>query len=250
MPQLDLIGWAFWLAVIAGEGALSLVLLRKRAWRQWPAVCVYVWFRLATSLFLLVTYLEAFGYDNTPAVYFYGYWACQGICAFLQLWIVTEIGCNVAPTVGRILQRIIPTVGLLYFISAYLLVRGTGVPWNMFETQLVVDLNRAASIAWLVEFVCLSYVTDFLGISWKKRDINVATGFTIQAAGDTGISWMLSLIPGKWSHISNAQSLIWLSAMAWWAITFLRTDETEGETSLIWLRSAARNLSGAFGGKD
>src|SRR4051812_35285185 len=126
MPQLDSLGWTLWLVSIAGEGVLSFVLIRKQIWREWLAVSVFVWFRTAMSLFLLVTYFDVWGYDNTPAVYFWGYWNCLGVCAFLQFWIVTEIGCHVAPAAGRILQRLLPAIGILYFIGAYLLIRGTG----------------------------------------------------------------------------------------------------------------------------
>lgn len=244
MPQLTAFGWLCWLASIAGEVGLSYVLVSRQVWKRWPALCAFVWYRLAVDLFLVATYLEVWGYDRTPAVYFYGYWLCAAVSAVFQVRVVTEIGCNVAPAAGRILRRVIPSVAVIYLLGAYMLVRGTGAAYPLEVTRISVDLSRAASLAWLVEFVCLTYASDFLGLRWRRRDINVSIGFTIQAAGDVGVSWLLAMLPKAWGHLSNAQGQIWTAALLWWAFTFMRPDrDADQPPSDQWLTSTARSLS-------
>jgi hypothetical protein len=75
-----------WLGMIAGEAALVAVLVRKRAFRQYPAFLVFAGAALLQSLLLL-----GLAAGNLTDAYFVAYWLMQPIEAGLLLCVVHEM---------------------------------------------------------------------------------------------------------------------------------------------------------------
>ncbi|KAA6459594.1 hypothetical protein DYQ86_15865 [Acidobacteria bacterium AB60] len=226
MPHLTAIDWAIWLLVIVAQLAfVGLSLRMKRAWREWPAVFSFVAFKAFVSLALVSIMLSDPGTgDLYPAIYFYTYWISSALAAILEVWIVTEIGCRVAPPAGRVLDKAIPTLAAIFLIGSLFVSDSSPVTFTLELTRLVVSLDRAAALAWLASFVSLWYASEFLGIRWDRVQIGVAIGFTVHSIGDTAVAWLLGTLPRKWDVLSNAQSFFWIGAMVAWSLTFLRLE--------------------------
>jgi len=199
---------------------------RKQCLKHWPALFTLICWKSLVSLLLIATALEVWGYDRTPAVYFYVYWVSAGVTGLLQIWVITELACAVAPAIGTILRKVIPALATLFLAGSAFLVDGAPASFPLYATRLVVNMDRAVSLGWLVTFIVLFYASrDVLGIRWNQRTLGVAFGLSLQAIGKTGVSWLLDVFPGHWYVLSNIQGGIWIVALGSWISVFLRAEQ-------------------------
>ena len=242
MPQLDTLSWVLWGLTIAVQFALVFIL--RRQWRQWRAICTFALFHAITSCLLLGVILADNGVgDFIPALYFYVFWTKQAVSALLELWVIAELGCNVAPALGRVLYGAVASFAAIFLLAAMFLVAAADDTFTLAATRWAVLGVRCVSLAWLATFVTLYFASELTGVAWRPRALGVGIGITIKAIGETACGWMLGEWPQSWGLLSDFEGSIWIIALCVWCATFLQGEPpAKAPPTVEELLPAARSM--------
>lgn len=165
---------ALWLAGVAGEFLLVLILLVRRSYRTFPIffswICVvllleptFYWLLLHTSE---TTYYRAFFALNFPQY-------------LLEIGVLAEIAINVVRPVKKTLSR-----GLLLAFGVAMgaiLVAGFVVAARVNSVTLVdprsfTVINATMAILRLATFILIAGFSQLLGLNWKNHVLQLASG--------------------------------------------------------------------------
>jgi hypothetical protein len=176
MPLSSLIN-DLWVGGIALQVLLAVVLLAKRAWQKYPFFAAYILFNLFEAAATFPLYRKG-------VVYFYTFWACEGIGIFLGLAVVREIFTNIfsphaalrklASLVFRVavVALIVLACGAIYEQSGNARSIANGV-------LLATEATRIIELG-LIMFLFMS--SSAFGLHWRQNEFGIALGLGTCAA--------------------------------------------------------------------
>src|SRR5215470_10182902 len=88
---------AFWIAGMALQGGLCVVLLVKKAWKHFPFFTSY-------SLFSFMTSVGIYAVQHRPKLFFYTFWIGEAITIILGFGVVYEIFLHLFSTHKALLK--------------------------------------------------------------------------------------------------------------------------------------------------
>lgn len=206
-----------WLASIALQLVLGIVLLAKRIWRYSPVFTVYALFSLLQAMALYSMY----SIRSNAALYIYVYCACEALGCLLGIGVIYEI--------YRFLLTNYPTlhtVASTAIQSAIALLVGASLSMVYFHapvegSRLVAGFVVLEQATRIVEVGLLMFLFTFsrvFGLHWRQAAFGIALGLglftTVELAGITMRSYFgITAAPifGIVRSLSfNASMLIWI----------------------------------------
>jgi hypothetical protein len=220
---------ALWFAYIAIEAAVVGLLFSRRIWRTLPIFCLYcIWDVLSNVGALLITHLY-------PAAYFKAYFAQTIIDSILQFGVLVELAWSLL----RPLRASLPRKTLI-ILGALILLAGAAV-WPFAPVQgfthvtrqvhLLMQLQQTTSILRILFFLFLAAGSNFLSISWRDRELQVASGLGF--ASLIGVTTVMlqahETTASQFRHLNQISVAGYLCCVSYWAYCFLQKEAERRE---------------------
>lgn len=177
MALKSLVQW-LWVAGIACQAILGIVLLCKKTWKVFPLFVSYFAIGFAGTVFLYCV-------QTHRELFFYSYWLLEATIVALGFAVVYEVFSNVFSThqgLSRLASLIFRTVlGLLLCVGLMVLLKHTPFSFKGI-TSAVVIVEESARIIEVGLLVCLFIMSSAFGLHWRQQVFGVALGLGLYAA--------------------------------------------------------------------
>lgn len=160
---------------VAADATLFALLLKRRAYREFPFFFLYITESLISALGMNSIYFFA-----SRDTYFHAYIWDMGISSFLQFALLVELSWSVLKPIRTSLPHGTWVIlALMMAIAGALLwpVAGLALPahltaaWNFFFR-----LQQTIAILRIAFFLILASLSHLLAIGWRNRELQIATG--------------------------------------------------------------------------
>lgn len=161
-----------WVAGIACQAMLAVVLLYKRVWKTFPVFSWYFGVNFAATVFIYL-------FRHHAALYFYTYWLVEAFGIVLGFAVVYEIFATVFS--GHAGLRRLATVTFKW-VLAFLLVIGIVVLLKQAPlgfrgvTSAVLIVEEATRIIEVGLLMCLFLLASAFGLHWRQQVFGIALG--------------------------------------------------------------------------
>jgi hypothetical protein len=169
----------FWIAAIASQALLAVVLIARKIWTKFPIFSAYAFFNLFE---IALTY----AISKNGMTYFYVYWICEAISTMLGLAVVCEIftALFLPHPALRKLARTIFRFGAFVLLALGALVIYTHSSKEANIGSAVMVVAEATRIVEVGLFMFLFLFSSAFGLHWRENVFGIALGLGIFAAVD------------------------------------------------------------------
>jgi hypothetical protein len=216
-----------WLSGFLTKAVFIAVLVRRRAWRAFPVFCTYcVWDFLLDPSNYLVLHRFASSYLTV--------YVCEVLIdSILQFSVLVELGWSVLKPIRASLPR-----GALIVVGGVVLALGAAIwPFSDVnaslsnEGHLLMHLLQTVAILRVFFFLALAAGSQLLSLSWKDRELQVATGLGIYSLVSLGVAMLHT------HEASAAQNAHWnefvttgyLLSLLYWVVSFAQKEAQRRE---------------------
>lgn len=177
MALKSLVEW-LWVAGIACQAILGIVLLCKKTWKVFPLFVSYFATGFAGTVFLYFV-------QTHRELFFYSYWFLEATIVALGFAVVYEVFSNVFSThqgLSRLASLIFRTVlGLLLCVGFMVLLKHTPFSFKGIMSAVVI-VEESARIIEVGLLMCLFIMSSAFGLHWRQQVFGVALGLGLYAA--------------------------------------------------------------------
>lgn len=167
-----------WVAGIACQAILTIVLLKRKAWKAFPLFVTYFGTGFASTVFL-------YAVQAHRALFFYSYWLVEGAGVALGFAVVYEIFKSVF--LSHIGLRRLATIifrcvlALLLCIGVVALIKHAPLGFQSIASA-VMTVEEAARIIEVGLLMCLFLMSTAFGLHWRQQVFGIAIGLGIFVA--------------------------------------------------------------------
>lgn len=223
---MNAFSWYVWGAVILGQGALATWMVVRGSWRQWPS--------LFSFLFILcvrdVIRVAASTLWPSPGIEFYTYWWASLVAECLEVWMIVQIGLELAgvfPWLRRVIANGLPALAALTLVVCSALSLRSPLPSYARLGYVVMHLDYLVSFTVLATFlagVCLP--SGILALQWSGGVRGIAAGFALEVTASHCASWLsLSNSTINPSLLYQVKSGLFLVSLVVWGVSTGRTKK-------------------------
>jgi hypothetical protein len=229
---------------IVAQAGLAVLLVRRRVYKRLPLFCIYVlWGVISDSLGLLISTRFASIY---PRYFIYQ----MALDCILQFSVLVELAWSVLKPLQSSLPRwTVPAIAGLVLIaglavwpiSGSTLMHGLPPEWHLF-----LRLRQSSSMLQILFFVLLAAGSHLFSISWRDRELQVATGLGFYSLVNLAVSLVHAQMP-KIAHyhmVDEILTVCYFCALMYWAVCFTQQEEARKEFT-PQMRSFLLTVSGA-----
>jgi hypothetical protein len=208
---------------LVAQAALAYLMIKNRSSRDYPILLTYMFFNLAIDP--LAWLLQHTG------IYLKFYFTGQVLDYVLQLLIILEIGRNVLRPSKRSLPfRLWPVVTGGILICAILAATFSPSTQSSSNTAVLLRVTLGLAILKLLLFAGMAAFAQFLGIGWKSRVLQLASGLAFYGAVSLLIQLSSSHLPS--TGPAYTAHLVRLAQIQWGAYSV---------TLISWIWAFSRN---------
>ena len=222
----------FFVGLLAEAAVLALLLFR-RIYKTLPVFSLYLAWSIINDIgvFLLIRHFP----DKDLQIYLISY----AVDAVLMFCILIEISMSVLAPIRNSLPR---WTGLKV---AALVLCLCGIVWFFTKSTAYADLplkqatihvQLTTAIVRVLYFVVLAALSQFLSLSWRDRELQIATGFGIYSIASLMVQ-LVNLNPNLWPSMTQAQfhilqeiaSTSYVLSLLYWAYSFAQAEAERRE---------------------
>jgi hypothetical protein len=221
---------AIWLAGMVTQLLVIGLLTYRRVWRTLPVFCSYLIWDISSNLAL-------YGIARYhPAKYFQVYFADTAIDAAFVFCVLVELAWSVLRPMRASLSRgALVIVGILILVAGVAVWPFTALPGLVHATshqgQLLTQLMQTVAILRILFFLLLAGGSQLLSISWRDRELQVATGFGIYAFVSLTAAVLdlhqTTAIPLQ--HIAQFVAASYDCCLIYWVVSFAQQEAARRE---------------------
>jgi len=211
---------------IAAEAVLILLLIRVRAFKTLPAFCIYVcWSFLADLVLLRLQSLPV-------STYYRVYEAQMAIDAVMMFAVLVELAWSVLlPLRSSLPKHAWIGIAFLILLAGVIVwpVAGVALPTHLSpEGQFFVRLQQVPAILRVVFFFTIAGFSQVIGIGWRNRELQIATGFGFYSILSLGVAVLHThqIVGPQYHWLDEMGAAGYLCALAYWVYAFA-TKEAE-----------------------
>ena len=221
---------ALWALTILAEAALTIVILKRGMSRNYPILLTYLIFNLVEDLLGWIVY------KGPRETYFRFYFAATVLDYLLQFLLIVEIGRNVfAPSKRSLPFRLWPPVTIMVLICTILAalfsprLQANGLNSG---TQWLSSVTLGLAVLKVLLFVGLAGFAQVLGISWRSRVLQLASGLAFYGASQLVIQLAINHVKyvnqtsyeAHFRALTQMQAAAYVSTLIFWAWAFSRNE--------------------------
>ncbi|MGD1108616.1 MAG: hypothetical protein ABR865_16385 [Terracidiphilus sp.] len=213
-----------WFAYIGVEAVLVGLLFYRRAWRSFPIFLSYCIWDILSNLVLY-----AIGYSSS--IYFPAYFTQTVLDSTLLFCVLVELAWSVLRPLRSSLAR-----RSLVIVAAILLAAGA-IIWpfaalsglvHVASKQFLIyaQLQQTVSILRILFFLVLAAGSQWLSLSWRDRELQVATGLGFYSIVSV-IASMLQAYQATASQLERLNRFVvagFLCSLVYWVVSFTQKE--------------------------
>jgi hypothetical protein len=234
------------LTLIVTEATLVWFLFRKRAYKRFPIFCAYVLWDLTDNLALY------FIFSFYPVLFLPAYIVALALDSLFVFAVLVELAWSVLRPFQSSLSRgaIVAIAIGLGAVCAVIWPFAHSAAYSSYhlDSRILIHLQQTISIARILFFVVLAAFSHLLSISWRDREMQIATGLGFYSLISVAVSIVQAQVPaGDLYHLLDmAASLAYLAAVFYWVFSFARKEiprqefAPRMESALLAMAGAAR----------
>jgi hypothetical protein len=221
---------ALWALTLAAEAFLTVVILKRKMSRSYPILLTYLIFNLVEDPLAWALY------NGSGDVYRRFYFTVTVLDYLLQFLLVVEIGRNVfAPSKRSLPFRLWPIVTVAILICTILAAafsprlqpNGLNASAQSFAT-----VTLGLAVLKVLLFAALAGFAQLLGIGWKNRVLQLASGLAFYGAVSLLVQLAISHIgdlnqvsySAHYQQLTQIQSAGYICTLLFWAWSFSRNE--------------------------
>lgn len=207
---------------------LFFLLIKLKAFRQFPVFCTYVGFSVLSAIVAVST-------DHYPAVYFYVYWISEAIYVTLSFLVIQEVFRSVFRNFYSVrwFKFSFPGIGILILVIALLRAAFFRPPDRNPLAVAFISLEIAVGFLQFSIFCLFILLVRFFHMRWRNREFGIVLGFGIAAAGSLVAFLLRSEFGTNVEKVFRiATPLSYIIGVTVWLATFLR--ERKSQQPLNW----------------
>lgn len=223
-------------------------------------IAIALWRRIPRLLPIFFSYLiwtvisDVAGYavKSNPQYYFQFFRYEMPIDSVLQFGILVELAWSVLRPMRSVLpRRTIPLIcgliliagAIVWPLTSFTVIRGLSPDW-----MSLLRLQQTFSALRVLFFLGLAALSQFLAISWRDRELQVATGLGFYSLMSLGAALLHTHpeLPTQFHRIDSFVAFSYLCSLFYWAVSFLQKEAPRQEFSprmqsiLLTVAGAAR----------
>ncbi|HEY3989045.1 MAG TPA: hypothetical protein VGM02_07090 [Acidobacteriaceae bacterium] len=219
-----------WAATLAAEALLTVVILKSGMRSSYPILLTYLIVNLVEDPLAWILF------KGPKGIYYHFYFTVTVLDYLLQFLLVVEIGRNVfAPSKRSIPFRLWPVVtsGVLIctIIAAIFSPRFQANGLNA-STQWFATITLGLAVLKVLLFVALAGFAQLLGIGWKSRVLQLASGLAFYGAASLLVQLAIHHIEftnqasyeSNYVRLTQIQSGAYLCTLVFWIWAFSRNE--------------------------
>ena len=212
---------ALFLAGLAAEAAIVILLLSKRAYRTLPFFFLYVSWSLLSDVteYALVHKFP----DSDLRIYL----IATIIDSFLQFGVLLELSMSVLRPVRSSLPRgAIIAVGIFIAVicaAIWPFAITPGIAQLRFESRLIVHCQLTFAAMRILFFLALAGLSQLLSIGWRDRELQIATGLGFFSIVSLSVALLhTNQGPGaaQYHVLEQLVSASYLCSIGYWIVSF------------------------------
>ena len=208
-----------WYAGIAVEIIVIGLLLRSRTYRKFPVFFAYIAWGLLTDI---VNYFMGYPY---PTGYFWIYLAGMIIGSVLEFGVLVELTWSVLRPFRSALPRgaLVVVAFVIGGICAIIWPFATTAAFSHYgpQSRLLIHLERTFSIARVLVFLVLAACSQLLSISWRDRELQIATGLGFYSLVSVAVSLVEANAAGSLHLLLDVVVAVsYLCSLIYWTYSF------------------------------
>jgi hypothetical protein len=215
----------FFAAGLVAEATTLAFLIAKRAYRTLPIFSIYVAWSLLNDV------SEVFLMQHFPSAAIRIYFNFAIIDAVFQFAVLVELSMSVLRPVRALLPRwVLFGVGILIALACgaiWPVVKPADIRLLTHDSAMLIQLQQTFAVLRILFFLALAGLSQFLSISWRDRELQIATGLGFYSL----VSLSVSLLHAQQALASQAQKMqfhildlmvvaSYLCSMAYWSFCF------------------------------
>jgi hypothetical protein len=219
-----------WALTLAAEAFLTAVILKRKMSRSYPILLTYLIVNLAEDLVGWVVF------KGSGGVYRRFYFTVTVLDYLLQFLLVVEIGRNVfAPSKRSLPFRLWPIVTVAILICTILAaafsprLQSNGLNAS---TLSFATITLGLAVLKVLLFAALAGFAQLLGIGWKNRVLQLASGLAFYGAVSLLVQLSISHISdlnqvsysAHYQQLTQIQSAGYICTLLFWAWSFSRNE--------------------------
>jgi hypothetical protein len=214
---------------IAAQAGLIALLIWRRAYKRLPLFCLYVlWSLISDSLGFL---LARRSWDLYSHLFIYEI----SMDCLLQFGVLVELAWSMLKPLQSSLPRwTVPAIAGLVLIagvavwpiSGSTLMHGLPPEWHLF-----LRLRQTSSMLQILFFVILAAGSHLFSISWRDRELQVATGLGFYSLVNLAVSLVHAQMPqiAHYHKIDEILTVSYFCALLYWAVSFAQQEALRQE---------------------
>jgi hypothetical protein len=217
---------ALWALTLAAEAFLTVVILKRKMSRSYPILLTYLIFNLVEDPLAWALY------KGSGDVYRRFYFTVTVLDYLLQFLLVVEIGRNVfAPSKRSLPFRLWPIVTVAILICT-ILAAAFSPRLQPNGPQSFATVTLGLAVLKLLLFAALAGFAQLLGIGWKNRVLQLASGLAFYGAVSLLVQLAISHISDlnqvsystHYVQLTQIQSAGYICTLLFWAWSFSRNE--------------------------
>lgn len=227
MMSLDSV---IWLTGILAEAVVLVLLVYRRAWKVLPVFSLYcAWDLLSNVGFYTSLHFFRSGYDVST------YLAVTVLDSVWQFGVLVELTWSVLRPLRSSLPHKTPVI-----ISFLIVAIGAAIwPFSGIHQlanlstagYLLAHLQQTVSILRVLLFLALTACSQFLSISWRDRELQVATGLGFYSLVSLGAAMLRSHETSvlEYRHLNQFVVASYLCSLLYWVYSFAQQEAERRE---------------------
>jgi hypothetical protein len=218
-----------WFAGMVAEAAVLGLLLYRRVWKTFPIFCVYIVWVLLTDAANFIVHRSFLSHYLTI------YLIETAVDSALEFGVLVELAWSVLRPIRTSLPRVtLLVVGILIVVAGAVIWPFAGIhelaSWPL-EVRTLVRMQQTASILRILFFLVLAGCSQLLSISWRDRELQVATGLGFYSFVSLGVAVMHShqgLVP-EYRYLNQVVVASYLLSFSYWIFSFAQKEAERRE---------------------
>lgn len=213
---------ALFIAGLAAEAAIVILLLSKRVYRLFPFFCSYVFWSLLSDI---TQYALTRRFPNSDLrIYFAG----TIIDSVLQFGVLVELSVSVLRPVRSALHpRIVVAIACVIALvcaGVWPFAKTPGLDSLLLVSRLIVHFQITFAVMRILFFLALAACSQLLSIGWRDRELQIATGLGFFSI----VSLSVALLHTNHGPVDSAQyhlleqllSASYICSIGYWIVSF------------------------------
>lgn len=243
---------ALWLVGILAEAAVVGLLGYRRVWRILPIFCLYCIWDFASNVAVFVVA------RSYPTSYFRFYFVQAILDSTLQFAVLVELAWSLLrPLRPAITRRALVVICILVLAAGAAIWPFAALPGLVnvgHRAHILTQMQQTVTILRVLFFLLLAGGSQFLSISWRDRELQVATGWGVVSFVSLSVAMvhMHQTTALQYEHLGQIVVASYLCSLLYWVFSFAQKEAARKEFTpqmqrvLLAMAGAARTSRGTL----